>query len=44
MILIRVVCWFLIESDMDWIDVGTLGPLESLDSCNMALESEPKAR
>jgi len=29
---------------MEWIDLGTLGPLELRDSCNMALEVEPKGR
>ena len=44
MILIRVVPGLLIESDMDWIDVGTRGPLEPGDSCNMVLNKEPKLR
>ena len=44
LILIRVVSSFLIESDLDWIDVGTLGPLELSDSCNMGLKLEPKPR
>ena len=44
MILIRVVVPFLAESQVDWIDVGTLGPLEPVDSCNMVLKLEPKAR
>ena len=44
MILIRVGYPFLIESYMEWIDVGTPGPLELSDSCNMVLEKEPKAR
>ena len=43
-ILIRVVSWLLIESHVDWIDVGNLGPLIKADSCNMALELEPKSR
>ena len=44
MILIRVVCWVLIESQVDRIDVGTLGPLDIDDSCNMGLETKPNAR
>ena len=44
MILIRVVPGFLIECYMDWIDPGTLGPLEQGDSCNMRLELEPNVR
>ena len=44
MILIRVVCWVSVKSYMDWIDVGTLGPSDTVSSCNMALELEPKAR
>ena len=43
-ILIRVVYSVSIESHMDWIDLGTLGPLEQADSCNMGLKEEPKAR
>ena len=44
MILIRVVYGVLIESCMEWIDVGSRRPLELTDSCNMALKMEPKAR
>ena len=44
MVLIRVVSWFLIESDVDWIDVGSLGPSDTGDSCNMGLRMEPKPR
>ena len=44
MILIRVVSQVSINVRVDWIDVGTLGPLEQAGSCNMALELEPKAR
>ena len=43
-ILIRVVLSVSIESYMDWIDLGTLGPLEQGDSCNMGLRMEPKGR
>ena len=43
-LLIRVVYWVLIESYMDWIDVGSRGPLRTVDSCNMALKLEPKVR
>ena len=41
-ILIRVVLSVLIESHMEWIELGTLGPLELADSCNMVLKMEPK--
>ena len=34
----------MIESDMDWIDVGTSWPLNTGDSCNMALIREPNVR
>ena len=34
----------MIESEVDWIEPGTLGPLDTVDSCNMALIIEPKAR
>ena len=44
MILIRVVVPDTIELEVDWIDVGTLGPLDMTDSCNMALEIEPNVR
>ena len=44
MILIRVVYPFLIECYMEWIDVGSLGPSRTVDSCNMALKDKPKAR
>ena len=42
--LIRVVSWSMIESEVDWIDPGTLGPSDIHDSCNMGLKREPKAR
>ena len=44
MILIRVVVPFLIESQVEWIELGKLGPLELLDSCNMGLRNKPKGR
>ena len=44
MILIRVVVPLLVESEVDWIELGTLGPLELVDSCNMRLKQEPKVR
>ena len=44
MILIRVVVPDTIESQVDWIDLGTLGPLDTDGSCNMALGIEPKGR
>ena len=34
----------MIESYMDWIELGTLGPLDTVDSCNTGLEEEPKSR
>ena len=43
-ILIRVVVPSLIESYMDWIDLGTLGPLGLVGSCNVALGRQPKGR
>ena len=42
--LIRVVSQVSIKCYMDWIDLGTLGPLEQADSCNMGLKTEPEAR
>ena len=32
----------MIESYVEWIDPGTLGPLEVDDSCNMRLKRRPK--
>ena len=43
-ILIRVVVAPAIESQVDWIDPGSLGPLDTVDSCNMALDWQPKGR
>ena len=43
-ILIRVVYWFLSKSLVDWIELGTLGPFELVDSCTMGLRIEPKVR
>ena len=43
-ILIRVGVQVLIESEVEWIELGNLGPLEPTDSCNMGLKREPKPR
>ena len=44
LILIRVVSRLLLKSEVDWIELGSRGPYEQGDSCNMGLNVEPKGR